>query len=128
MSVAEVSIFRRAARFGLSGIIATAIHVSVAVLLVSQFQWHPAWANAMAVACATVFSYVANTLWSFSSAIDGTTLLRFLCVSIGITFFAGAVSGVAEWVGIDYRIGIALVVVSIPPLTFWLHHNWTYRK
>jgi len=37
------------------------------------------------------------------------------------------VSGLAHWFGFHYAIGIALVVVTVPPLTFVLHNSWTYN-
>lgn len=84
-------------------------------------------ANGVAFATATVFSYLINTLWSFSSRLHGRNLRRFVLVSALGCLLAVAVSGLAEHYGLPYELGIVLVVLSVPPATFLLHSLWTYR-
>jgi putative flippase GtrA len=126
-SASEVGKARSLVRFICVGLGSTAIHFAVAVTLVSLLQLPAALANALAVLVATVFSYLVNTLWSFSSSIGARTVSRFILVSALVAAFAAVVSGVFERFGVDYRLGIFATVVAIPPLTFWLHHTWTYR-
>jgi len=114
-------------RFVCVGIGATLIHFLVAIGLVSGLDVPPTIANASAVLVATVFSYLANTLWSFSAPLGRRTLSRFVVVSTLIACLAAAMSALFEHLGLDYRLGVLATVVSIPPVTFWLHHAWTYR-
>ena len=117
----------RLLRFGVTGLIATGIHVLVAVTLIARLHTLPYIANPIAFVTATGFSYAANTLWSFSSRMNHRTLPRYACVSVFGCVATAAVAGAAEAAGLDYRTGILLVIAVVTPLTFGLHSRWTYR-
>jgi putative flippase GtrA len=118
---------RQTARFIITGLLTTALHILVAVSVISMIHLFPPTANGIAFVIATVFSYVTNTLWSFSNTITRKNLLRYVLVSmIGCVLSVG-ISGVAEHFGMHYGYGIALVVFTVPPITFLLHKLWTYR-
>lgn len=117
----------RLLRFGVTGLIATGIHVLVAVTLIARLHTLPYIANPIAFVTATAFSYAANTLWSFSSRMNHRTLRRYACVSAFGCAATAAVAGAAEAAGLDYRTGILLVIALVTPVTFGLHSRWTYR-
>jgi putative flippase GtrA len=119
---------RRLLKFGVTGVAATAIHVVVAMLLITQMAVPPYIANPIAFVVATCFSYAANTLWSFASRMSHRTLWRYIGAS-GLSCLAtAAISAAAQAAHLDYRIGIALVVVLIAPMNFTMHSLWTYRS
>jgi putative flippase GtrA len=119
---------RQALRFGVTGLLATGLHVFVATVFIQHVLAVPAIANGVAFAVATLFSYLLNTMWSFSRALHGRNLLRFCVVSlVGLTL-AMIVSGAAQHYGLHYMWGILFVVLSVPPVTFLLHSFWTYRE
>jgi len=101
--------------------------VLVAVTLIARLHTLPYIANPIAFVTATGFSYAANTLWSFSSRMNHRTLRRYACVSAFGCAATAAVAGAAAAAGLDYRIGILLVIALVTPLTFGLHSRWTYR-
>lgn len=118
---------KKAQRFAVSGVLVTGFHVLVAAGFIRYILPIPSLANGVAFIAATVFSYLINTLWSFSSPLHGRNLIRFLLVS-GVGFvLAIAVSGLAEIYGMNYWFGIVCVVAVVPPVTFVLHNFWTYR-
>jgi putative flippase GtrA len=118
----------RLLRFGVNGLIATGIHVVVAVTLIAWLHTFPYVANSIAFLTATGFSYAANTLWSFSSRMHQRTLLRYACVAALGLLATTAIAAAAEAAELDYRIGIALVITLVTPSTFALHSLWTYRS
>jgi putative flippase GtrA len=118
---------RKLFRFGVSGVLATAVHVLVAAAVMTAVTPSPPLANGVAFLAATLFSYFMNTRWSFSRELHGRTLARFSVVSLVGLGLAIAISGVAQMYGLHYWIGIGLVAVSLPIITFTLHYNWTYR-
>jgi putative flippase GtrA len=118
----------KAFKFGLSGIMVTGLHVVVAFVLITTVLPIPAAANGIAFVVANLFSYAVNTLWTFSSPLQGRSLLRFVLVSLLGFIIAVTVSGLAEWYGLHYWYGIALVVCCVTPVTFLLHNFWTYRQ
>ncbi|WP_426700419.1 GtrA family protein [Rhodanobacter sp. Col0626] len=115
-------------RFGFTGLLATGIHVAVAVALITRLGVFPYVANPIAFLTATGFSYATNTLWSFSSRMSHRTLLRYACVAAFGCIATTAVAAAAEAAHLDYRVGILLVIALVTPATFVLHSLWTYRS
>lgn len=105
----------------------TGLHVLIAVGLIRLAQMIPSLANGIAFVGATIFSYVINTRWSFSSTLHGKNLLRFITVSVFGLSFAMAISGAAEFYGMHYWFGIAGVICIVTPVNFLLHNFWTYK-
>ena len=120
------SMSRQALRFGTTGLLATGLHVSVAVSVIKYVLPAPVMANGAAFVVATIFSYLLNTKWSFARPLHGRNLLRFCVVSFAGLLLAMLVSGAAERWGLHYMWGIFFVVLTVPPVTFWLHRSWTY--
>ena len=107
---------------------ATATHVVVAVTLITWLDVLPYIANPIAFLAATGFSYITNTLWSFSTRMSRRTLLRYACVAAFGCLATMAVAAAAEMTHLDYRLGILLVIALVTPTTFTLHSLWTYRS
>lgn len=111
----------------MSGLLATGVHVGIAATLIEHGHAQPAYANAIAFSVATAVSYVVNTLWSFSGALGGATLGRFVLVQLLGVCLAAGVSGTADLLGLHYLIGIVCVPLFVTPVTYTLHKIWTYR-
>lgn len=117
----------RLIRFGVCGLSATGLHVGVAVVLISHIGASQFLANTVAFACATCWSYLVNTLWSFSSSLRVRNVWRFITVSLGGAALTGLVSYLAQVAGAGPWIGIAMVICAVTPLSFVTHRRWTYR-
>ena len=118
----------QAQRFAISGLLATGVHVLVATGIILFLLPMPSLANGVAFVVATIFSFTVNTTWSFSSRPSRRLLVRFVLVAIVGLAITVAVSGTAQYFGLHYLYGIALVVCTVPPITFLLHKFWTYRS
>ena len=118
---------RQALRFAISGLMVTGLHVLIATAFIQIILPVPSIANGVAFLVATVFSYLINTMWSFSSPLRGRNLFRFCVVSCIGLFLAMTISGTAQYYGLHYLYGLGLVVCIVPPVTFLLHNFWTYR-
>lgn len=114
-------------RFATTGAAATGVHVLIAFACIRFVELPPALSNAVASIIATIFSYVAHTLWSFSEALQMRNLTRFIAVSAAASALAAAIAALAEACGLSYWIGIAWVVCIVPAASFSVHHLWTYR-
>lgn len=118
---------RRALRFGCTGLGVTALHAGIALLFLRFVLPQPALANGLAFLVATAVSYWINTRWSFKSALTGTTLVRFMTVSLLGLLVAMGVAQLADAAALAHWQGILLVALCVPPLSFLLHHFWTYQ-
>lgn len=87
----------------------------------------PAIANGIAYFVATVFSYTANTLWSFGQKVTRQNAARFVQASAFGVVLSMLISGAADLAGFSDLIGIGLIVVLMPPLMFMVHLRWTYK-
>ncbi len=119
--------FASVIRFGVSGLLATGLHIAIAMPLMIRCHASPALANSVAFACATLWSYLANTLWSFSSAPGIRNACRFVAVALGGLTLTALVSALAQQAGAPPLVGIAAVVSVVPAFTFVAHRFWTYR-
>ncbi|MFX1738736.1 GtrA family protein [Paraburkholderia sp. A1RI_3L] len=114
-------------RFGVSGVMATAVHAMVAMMLIVKAEAAPMLANVLAFLCATGVSYLMNTLWSFSAPVDVRNAWRFAVVSALGLGMTALVSGGVQLAGGAPWSGIAAVACVVPPATFLVHRAWTYR-
>lgn len=118
---------RQFAGFSLVGIANTLIHLIVVTGLVELFSVHPLPANGVAFISANLFSFWANSRWSFRTAITGQRYMRFFAVSLAglaISLIAIVVSEALQW---HYLAGVFLSFVFLPLVTFLAHRNWTWR-
>jgi putative flippase GtrA len=115
-------------RFGVSGVLATGLHVAIALSLINGWATSAPLANSVAFAGATVWSYLANTLWSFSSRPDLRNACRFAVVALGGMSLTALVAALAQRAGAAPLVGIGAVVSVVPGFTFVAHRYWTYRR
>lgn len=124
----------RGFRFGVTGLANTGIHALVAVLCLEGFFLGMPWlvagpvvANGVAFIVATMFSYVVNTVWSFSTSINRKNFQRFFVVAVIGLVAAMGLARLAELIGLAPLGGVVLVVCVMPLVNFGLHSFWTYR-
>jgi putative flippase GtrA len=118
----------RVFRFGVTGVLTTGFHVSIAVAMFNLVAPSQAIANGAAFIVATIFSYIVNTLWSFSTTIRRKNLLRYFFIASICFVVSIEVSEFAESMGVDYLLGIGAVAMIVPIISFILHQLWTYRQ
>ena len=114
-------------RFSVTGLGATAIHICVAVVAIERLEFVPGLANGVALVMATIFSYVANTYWSFGARSNVLVLTRYWTIASIACFLAVSLSSIADYLHWHYLIGILLVVLVVPVFSFLLHKYWTYN-
>ncbi|GLC91572.1 hypothetical protein Tamer19_09800 [Cupriavidus sp. TA19] len=113
-------------RFGVSGMIATGIHVAVATQLIWLLHASQVSANGIAFVIANIGSYLLNTIWSFGARPTRDSYLRFLAVSLLGLALTLAISAGAQVAGVGYWVGLAAILSVVPVITFVLHRRWTY--
>lgn len=74
-----------------------------------------------------MFSYLANTLWSFSSSVRSRNMLRFVVVALAGFTETMLIARTGDLLGIARGASIVAIALLIPPTTFVMHRLWTYR-
>lgn len=114
-------------RFAIVGVAATATHVVVAWLALRALDLDPAPANGLAFVTANALSYAGNTAWSFQARPAPRNGARFVLVSLAAMAATMAIAAAVRSAGGHDALGIALVVLLVPPATYLAHRHFTYR-
>ena len=73
----------RLPRFVVIGVFATGLHTVIASFLIAgSLQWGAGPANGLAFLAATTFSYIGNTLWTFSTVFSRENATRFVITAV----------------------------------------------
>ena len=116
-------------KFAVVGVISTLIHVFIVTFLINGEQLLDiGYANVIAFIIATIFSYLFNTKWTYSTSFNKSNLMKFLLTATLGSIISFALSTLANDLGWHYLTGIALIVLSVPALTFIMHTYWTFNK
>lgn len=85
------------------------------------------YANGIAFLTANTLSYFLNTMWSFEQPTSGRNYTRFIATSLLGLGISVSISGVASTAGLSDLIGLLMVAIVLPPITFLAHLLWTYK-
>lgn len=121
---------RQISRFGMVGLAATAVHVAVGIGLNSGAGMAPLWANLIAFCCALGVSFAGQTRLTFPDrAADGRAFLRFAAVAVsGLALNQVIVWSITVLAGGPYWLALAIIVATVPGLTFLLLKFWALRN
>jgi len=114
--------------FALLGGINTLLHSAVVVAAVESGLLPPVPANVLAFAVANTFSYFANCRFTFHSHPTWARYRTFLGVSLVSLVLTIALSSLAELMGWHYLVGLGMVLLAGPVLTYVLHKRITFRR
>lgn len=116
-------------RFGLVGVLATAIHYGVALLMILATNTYLA--NLLGYCTAVGVSYIGHQRFTFRITLDsashGRRLPKFIATSLSALILSQLVLAGTAAVGLEEAIGLAVAVLSVPPYTFLLSRLWVFR-
>jgi putative flippase GtrA len=107
-------------RFAFIGVLNTGLHFILLVLLVEKFGLWPPMANAAAFFATNLFSYFANSRFSFQVDISPNRYLRFFVASLIGVVIAYGLSSIVEHFEGHYLLGFLLMIVLMPPVNYLL--------
>lgn len=107
-------------RFALIGVLNTGLHFILLVLLVEKMGVWPPLANATAFFGTNLFSYFANSRFSFRIDINSNRYVRFFLISLIGVVIAYGLSSAVEHFGGHYLLGFVLLIVLMPPVNYLL--------
>ena len=112
--------------FAVVGVVATAVHVAVGLAAAKALDVPPLVANTIAFFAALAVSYLGNTKLTFRvPALRWRAAFRYAVLTgAGFALNQAIVAIVVYRLGWDYAVALAIVVVTIPPLTFMVAKYW----
>ena len=121
---------RRVGWFLAVGSAAAAVHLATVVALVRWGSWSPAVANVVGWLTAFACSFFGHHLTTFSDAGAplGRAARRFFAVSaLGFAANQAAYVLLLRLSGLRYDLALALVLVGIAVMTYFLGRRWAFR-
>ena len=118
----------RLIRFGIAGGGVTLLHIVIAVSLVESGMTGAAMANGTAFIIAALTSFLINARFTFHASLGGGAFPRFMMVTLVCGGLSVGLASLVDSAGLDYRIGIAVVVAIVPFISFLLHNFWSFAK
>jgi putative flippase GtrA len=114
-------------RFAAVGLLATITHILVAVVCVEQIGFGAVLSNGVAFLFATTGSYFFNTAWSFGKSVGLHNAWRYTIVATASGLITIITASIVEHAKGHYLLGIALIVLLVPPTSYLAHRWFTYH-
>lgn len=120
-------------RYGVVGLVATFVYVSVFVAVIEILSVVPVLANLFAFLVAVLVGFTGHFFWTFAAHRTGAEndwralLVRFFLVSIfGLLLNTLATFVVVNVLGAPYMYAVALMVTVIPAIIFAVSKLWAF--
>jgi putative flippase GtrA len=120
----------RILRFGVVGLTATAVHVTVFFVLTDGFAVDPTLATAVAFLGAMVVSYLANRRWTFRfRGAHRRTFGRYATVAVVGAALNALIMRVATTnLGWHKNAGLLAVLAVVPAFSYLGNRYWSFRR
>lgn len=118
----------RVLRFATVGLVATATHAGMVLLLVEGYGFAPLLANFFAFLLAVLVSFVGHYHWTFSSVNSYRTAFpRFIVIAfLGLGLSQAIMFSAVSLLSLNYRFGLIAVLMLVPGLNFLANRFWTF--
>lgn len=113
-------------RFGLVGVVNTGVHAGIVIALMETWVPPAYIANGIAFFFANVMSYCMNSRFTFRTPISFRGYRRFLLVSLLSLALTLAITSLVEYFGLQYGIGLLLVIFVIPVINYLVMKMWAF--
>ena len=122
-------VFGQLSCFGFVGLAATLVHVVLGLGLHNGLGMAAFWANLIAFGCALGLSFLGQTRLTFPDAtVNGGAFLRFATVAVtALALNQAIVSIVVSTFGGPYWLALAIIVATVPWITFAFLKLWALR-
>ena len=116
--------------FAVVGLLAAAVHYSIAVAGVMLLNISPLASNVCGYLVALLVSYLGQSRFTFAAAArPPQTFLRFTIVSFsGFALNYLSYAALLRWTSIDYRVALLLVLIGVAGCTYFILSKWVFAK
>ncbi len=116
--------------FGVVGVSAMLVHLGSVALVLVPLGLPPLVANVLAFLLAFQVSHAGHRRFTFrADAPASQSRLRFFAVASG-SFALNELmyAGLLQYTALDYRVALAIVLVAVAMLTFFLARHWAFAS
>jgi putative flippase GtrA len=119
----------RLVRFGLVGVVATAVYSVVALLAIQGLDLSPIFGSALGCTASIAVSYYGHTLYSFRVEINHAAFLwRFLSVAAASFIIAtGVMWLLTDLMDVSYLLSVGIIAVLVPITNYVCNRFWIFR-
>lgn len=114
-------------KFALSGVLVSLVHFAIAAGLLANGV-NLTLCNIIAFVFATVLSYYLNCIWTFRSEASRQSLFRFISVAIFSFVVLVVCSEISILFEVPPLIGILMMVIVLPLVSFLAHNFWSFAR
>lgn len=116
-------------RFATVGVAATATHAAMVLILVEGYGLAPLPANFFSFLLAVLVSFFGHYHFTFTASTPYTKAFpRFFTIALlGLGLSQAIMFSAVSLLALDYRLGLAVVVMLVPGLNFLVNRAWTFR-
>lgn len=118
---------RQFVKFGFVGVFNTGLHALVVIVAHNSLHFAVVSSHVLAFMIANLFSYFLNSFLVFERAPAFANYIRFLAVSLFSLAATVTIAAICEGAGLDYRVGLILVILIAPPMTYLLQKRFAFR-
>ena len=122
-------------RFGLVGIVATLVHISVFIFCIEILEIEPIWANFPAFGIAFIVGFSGHYHWTFKQnqhngeLLWWVNMLKFAVVSVfGLGLNSAIVYIIVNRLHLPYGYAVMLMATVVPLTAFVLSKHWAFTS
>jgi putative flippase GtrA len=123
------TLLRRFVRFGIVGVVNTAVHTALFTAAIELVHIEAVLANAMGFSVAVLVGYTLNRRWTFAKhGAQHARLWRYVVGAlIGLAWNSVIMAVVVHGAHWSPYVGLVISLLLVPPLTFALNQLWVFR-
>lgn len=122
-------LLRQIITFGVVGVTATLVHYLVALFFTEFAALSVFLSNILGYGFAVSVSLFGHSVFSFRKKITQKVVQRFVIVSLStLAASEGVLFVLHDVLSVHHRIALAVVVCTIPVITFFLNKFWVYAS
>jgi len=114
-------------KFCFIGATNTALHSAILIIMHGFILIPVVLSHFFAFCIVNVISYALNSKLVFYKTLSFIRYIKFALVSVFALIVTLLIAALCEAMAIDYRIGLLVVIITTPPITFLLQKTFAFR-
>lgn len=111
-------------KYGITGVVATAIHIGIASLFIRFINESLLFSNSVGFLFAFIWSYYAQSKFVFKSSVSSKKGAKFFLVQVVSLILSVNLADLAE--GVSIYLKVFIVAFLLPICAFVIHKLWTF--